>query len=323
MIFIIVMLLICIAASFFFAGSETGFISWNPLKIRSRAEQGIWSARIALYLLHHKNIFLSMILIGNNIAIVGASLTFSLLLEYLQQYIVINELTIALLETAFLSPLLVIFSEMLPKSLYRIYSFRLTYKSIPLLISIYWLLYPLSWFFTSITEVFNKKKSDLLEENKNIRREMISVSREAERQGIFSEYFSKLISDALEFDIRKRKLLSTENETSKGKFFLHEDETVEDALHKNVFQWGREVPVVSRNGNVNKWIKTKELLLSDNSNYIRSLCYKIEEISWEELSLQFFLENSLDSVPFVNICTDGNDKPYLMSRRDLCKLIFV
>ncbi len=162
MILSIVMLLICIAASFFFAGSETGFISWNPLKIRYRAEDKSFTAKAALYLINNDNKFLSMILIGNNISVVGASLSFSLLLESTQQYLILDEVTVALLETVFLSPLLVIFSEMLPKSLYRIYSFRLTYKSVPLLISIYWLFYPLSWLFSTATEFFGKKEGELV-----------------------------------------------------------------------------------------------------------------------------------------------------------------
>ena len=54
---IFVLLFIGICGSFFFAGVETGFVSWNPLKVSYRASQGDIYARWALHLLKYKEIF--------------------------------------------------------------------------------------------------------------------------------------------------------------------------------------------------------------------------------------------------------------------------
>ncbi|MBD3392529.1 MAG: DUF21 domain-containing protein, partial [Chitinivibrionales bacterium] len=53
---------VCVAGAFFFAGTETGFISWNPLKVTYRARQGSVAARWALYLMQHRGRVVSAVL---------------------------------------------------------------------------------------------------------------------------------------------------------------------------------------------------------------------------------------------------------------------
>ena len=121
--------LVAILGAFFFAGAETGFISWNTLKVKHNAQKDHIFTQWALFLTNHKEQVLTMLLIGNNISIVLASLSFAYLFSYLDQIISFNLDKVISPETWILSPFLVIFSEMLPKSLFRIYSFRLTMKN--------------------------------------------------------------------------------------------------------------------------------------------------------------------------------------------------
>ena len=68
---------IAVLASFFFAGFETGFISWNKYKVEKRAEDGAFSACLALILQKNRAKVLTTVLVGNNIALVMMESSFT------------------------------------------------------------------------------------------------------------------------------------------------------------------------------------------------------------------------------------------------------
>lgn len=54
----------------FSSGMEMAFISANHLKVELDKKQGIWSASIVSYLIGQPKLFLSAMLVGNNIGLV-------------------------------------------------------------------------------------------------------------------------------------------------------------------------------------------------------------------------------------------------------------
>ncbi|MBM3427469.1 MAG: DUF21 domain-containing protein, partial [Bacteroidetes bacterium] len=54
----------------FSSGMEMAFISANHLKVELDKKQGVWSASIVSYLIRQPKLFLSAMLIGNNIGLV-------------------------------------------------------------------------------------------------------------------------------------------------------------------------------------------------------------------------------------------------------------
>ncbi|MDG5814809.1 DUF21 domain-containing protein [Chitinispirillales bacterium ANBcel5] len=189
--------LICVAGSFFFSGSETGFISWNTLKVAHRAGLGNLKARLALYLMNHKERFLTTILIANNLCNVGATLAFINIFILLDQILPLDVGQIPSPESWFLTPVMVLFGEMLPKTLFRIYPFRMTFKSIPLLAGVYVLAYPFSYILALFTKILGRSSIDGSESYKTkVREEVLMIAGEGARRGTLFETVDTLIDNA-------------------------------------------------------------------------------------------------------------------------------
>ena len=69
----IVIIIICIVLSALFSSSETAFASVNKIRLKSMADQGDKRALKALHIAEHYEDSLTAILVGNNIANIGAS----------------------------------------------------------------------------------------------------------------------------------------------------------------------------------------------------------------------------------------------------------
>ncbi len=138
MTLLLVVFFLSFCGSFLFAGFETGFISWNRVKVEHRAAHGDWRAKLALWLGRNPAMVITTVLIGNNIALVGMSYSFSGFLKEL--FGVAPEVVV----NATLTATALIFCELLPKSLFRIYSFRMTLFFLPLVTVFHLLFLPVS-----------------------------------------------------------------------------------------------------------------------------------------------------------------------------------
>ncbi|MBF0431059.1 MAG: DUF21 domain-containing protein [Fibrobacteria bacterium] len=120
--------------SAFFSGSETGIISCSPLKVKNLALQKDSRALMLEGLLDNKQMITITLLIGTNISNTIYSLQGEQLFLKVWQGIGISEYTPGfILNTLILTPVLVIFAEILPKALFLNYSFSLTYAMAPLI----------------------------------------------------------------------------------------------------------------------------------------------------------------------------------------------
>lgn len=190
---------LCLFGTFFFAGAETGFVSWNPLKVSHRAGKGDPVARLALYLMRHQDRVISATLIASNISIIGATLTFLKIVDIIAESFSIDLTRIPSLESWVLTPVMVLFCEMLPKSLFRTYSFRLTMRSIPVLFVTYILTFPFTWAVALIAIPFKQnQKGDMVDSfNAKVREEMVLIAGEGSRRGTLFESADKYIHRVL------------------------------------------------------------------------------------------------------------------------------
>lgn len=190
---------LCLFGTFFFAGVETGFVSWNPLKVSHRAGKGDPVARLALYMIKHQERVISATLIVSNVSIIGATLTFLKLVDIAAESFSIDLTRIPSLESWILTPVMVLFCEMLPKSLFRTYSFRLTMRSIPILFVTYILTFPFTWIITLITIPFNRNKNGDMSNsfNAKVREEMVLIAGEGSRRGTLFESADRYIHRVL------------------------------------------------------------------------------------------------------------------------------
>jgi CBS domain containing-hemolysin-like protein len=141
----ILALLVLIAASAFFSGSEAALISLSRLHARGLVERKVRGAAAVARLLEDRNRFLTSILVGNTIALLAAD---SLATAIFLRAGVPNA---ALWSTAIMTVLLLLFGEILPKTVAVANGERWALRLAPLLEAVAWVLTPINLTFLFIT----------------------------------------------------------------------------------------------------------------------------------------------------------------------------
>jgi len=116
----------------------------DKIKLKTREESRNKGASSAMWFIRHPAHFFSTVILGTNISVIAASTiaTFYLISNYGEQ---------AEVWALLLSPIVLIFGEVLPKSLFQHYADRIIEKiSPPLIISMY-AMYPLVWVLSQLT----------------------------------------------------------------------------------------------------------------------------------------------------------------------------
>ena len=125
-------LLIMLALSFLFSGSEIAFLSASRLKIELKLKQGSRAAKILSSFFDRKEELIIAILIGNNIALViftqqWDTLTSSFLVDRLGLSQDSSQALFTLAQTLSATLLLLVFAEYIPKAIFRKYSERIVF----------------------------------------------------------------------------------------------------------------------------------------------------------------------------------------------------
>ena len=152
----LIIIFITLLFSAFFSGMEIAFVSVNRLKVELDREQGSFAARLVSKLLDRKKVFISAMLIGNNISIVIYGIyTGDLITDLIvnQSSFLIESRVISLLLKTFISTIIVLVTaEFLPKAFFGLKPNKwLNIFSLPLTF-IYYLLYPLAKFISWLSK---------------------------------------------------------------------------------------------------------------------------------------------------------------------------
>lgn len=140
-IFSIVLLLL---VEIFFSGSEIALVVTDKVRLKTGADRGSGGSMSAMWFIRHPAHFFSTVILGTNIAVVAASTiaTFFLIANFGES---------AEMWALLLSPVVLVFGEVLPKSLFQHYADRLVEKiSPPLMFSMY-ALFPFVWLLSRFT----------------------------------------------------------------------------------------------------------------------------------------------------------------------------
>ncbi|HMD01859.1 MAG TPA: hemolysin family protein, partial [Candidatus Baltobacteraceae bacterium] len=143
----IVALIILIAASAFFSGSETAVISLSRLRARGMVDRGLKGSKAVMRLLDDRNRFLTSILIGNTIVLLAAG---SLATVIFVRAGIPNP---ALWSTALMTVLLLTFGEIIPKTVAVADNERWALRLAPVLEKVAWVMTPLSSAFLYCTNL--------------------------------------------------------------------------------------------------------------------------------------------------------------------------
>jgi len=195
----IIIIIIMLLLSAFFSASETALTSVSRIKLKYKAEQGSQKAKNALALIEKYDKTLSTLLIGNNIVNIALSsvvtvMTLRLMTpEMAEHYGVVT----ATLSVAFI---VLIFGEILPKTIARIRAESLCMALSGVLRFLVIVFTPFSAFFLLIQKSVSKILSKGEKPVSVTEQELIHFIEEIEDEGILEEQESNLVQSALIFD---------------------------------------------------------------------------------------------------------------------------
>jgi CBS domain containing-hemolysin-like protein len=190
----ILLLVLLVIISAFFAGSEIAFVTGNKLKIEIKARKNGLAARSALYYTNNPQNFFSIILIGNSIVSISFA---SLSALFLARIFGFNEITILIISTF----ILLVFGELLPKYLSSEIPDRIVFISAVPIRIISFILYPLVKTISWISTLFTKSSSSMSGWSVNYlfdKEDMESLVKESHEAGVVNKKESDIISRILD-----------------------------------------------------------------------------------------------------------------------------
>ncbi|MBG2919029.1 HlyC/CorC family transporter [Proteus mirabilis] len=173
---LIIILIGMIFASAYFSGTETSMMTINRYRLRHAAKQGNRSAKRVEKLLQRPDRLISLVLIGNNLINIVASALATIVGMRLY-----GDAGVAI-ATSVLTFVILIFAEVLPKSIAALYPERFAYPSSVLLSPLQKIMLPVVWFFNQITLVFMRIfgiKSPVIQGNAVSKEELRTIVNES------------------------------------------------------------------------------------------------------------------------------------------------
>lgn len=191
-------LLLTVVLSASFSGIETGIISLNRIALRQRKEKGDRRAIILTNLLRRPERLLAGILVGNNLVNVTAAI---ILLHILSTHIWSASRAEVLMPLV-LTPLLLIFGEILPKTVFRHKADTLSPVFAPFLRTMMLIFSPLVGALLHATSRLNALLGSEEKGSPFITREDVRLLfAEGEEEGVIEEEERELIHGAIDFGI--------------------------------------------------------------------------------------------------------------------------
>ena len=194
--YIIIIILIMMSACF--SSMETAFSTVNKIRLKHKASNGDKRADKALKIADNFDKAITTILIGNNIVnICSASLATLVCTELFAE--TLGTGTATAISTAAMTVIVLIFGEILPKSVAKQNEEKFALFFAGLLTFLNWILTPVSAVFMFIQKAASKlfKSADAPSVTED---ELKYIIEEIEDEGVLEEKESELVRSALEFD---------------------------------------------------------------------------------------------------------------------------
>ena len=150
----LVIMLVALFFSALFSGLEIAFVSADRLRFEMDVERHTFSSRLLERFFRNPNIYISTMLVGNNIALVLYSTMMAHLIEMLlPDGFIKNEFLLIVLETLVSTAIVIVIGEFVPKTIFRSNpNGKLNILAFPIYF-IYIILYPISLFTTWLSKL--------------------------------------------------------------------------------------------------------------------------------------------------------------------------
>ena len=195
LIFALVPVLILIEG--FFSGSEIALLSADKLSLKAAANGGSRRAKVALELASHPERVLSSTLLVTSLCVIATS---SLIAIHFTSLEYEHAELISILVT---SPLIVVFGELIPKTVFQKYSNRLALWVAPAVNGIFWTCYPVTRVMSSYTSRLSKLLGPIEEiltgKRRSTRDELRSLMTYGKRESEIKASEKRMIKRILDF----------------------------------------------------------------------------------------------------------------------------
>ncbi len=185
--------------SAFFSSSETAFSSVNKIRLKHEAAEGNKKAELVLRIAEHYDKTITTILVGNNIVnILSASLaTVICTALFAEKY---GTGTATAISTVSMTLLVLIFGEILPKSIAKQHADKMAFMLSPFLNLFIIVLTPVTVIFGSLQKLAARLFGNGSDAPSVTEDELKYIIDEIEEEGVLEEQESELVRSALEFD---------------------------------------------------------------------------------------------------------------------------
>ncbi len=217
----LILVVVCMAGSWFFSGIETGLISINRLRLRHLVRHKVKGAHILQTFLQKPDLLLGTTLVGNNIVnTVLSVLAASLGVRWLGEHG-------AWINGAVVTVLLLVVCEYFPKAWFQSFPARRCLPFAPLLLGLSRVLYPLGRPLMRVVQALlpTPPGADQKAQPVVTREELIHLAREGEQSGVLTPEEVRMIDGVFEL----KAMTCEEIMIPREKFlYIHHDTSVDD-----------------------------------------------------------------------------------------------
>ena len=194
----IAVLIILVAMSAFFSGTETAFTSFNRNRMKTLAQDGNKRAKSVLDIDEKYEKFISTILVGNNIVnITATTISGTMFLELLKD--TSSENLAPTISTIVMTVVILLFGEISPKTLAKDFAEKYAMATCGIVKFVIAILTPITFIFSLwkklLSLIFKVEEVDTVTEE-----EILTMVEEAAEDGEIDEHESELIKSAIEFN---------------------------------------------------------------------------------------------------------------------------
>ncbi|MEG0529180.1 MAG: hemolysin family protein, partial [Bacilli bacterium] len=190
--------IILIIFSTFFSMSDMVYSSVNTSRLKKEASEGNKSSARAYKLAINYDNTISTILLGNNAVNVGLSSS----MVFVTAAFGLDETISNLVSIIISLVVLLLFGEVIPKQIAKIYNYRLSKVFAPIILVFKYLFLPFTFVFTGISKLISKifLRNGIKDNSNNVDAELKEMVDVIEDEGLIDEDKADLVRNAIEFN---------------------------------------------------------------------------------------------------------------------------
>ena len=207
-----ILLFVLLALSAFFSGSETALTSANRPWLKERAADGDRRAVLACHFLDNSDKFLSTVLIGNNIvnvsfatvarSCIGVAIAQSAIGQWLLPGVGANSAWTEWITTIVVTPVVLLFGEVLPKALGRYHANRAALLAVGPMSFFARVLAPLVWCMSAMARLVCGRSGVAAGQGQVTREDLKTIAEMMTEQKLIGQDAGEMLQMSLELDQR-------------------------------------------------------------------------------------------------------------------------